>query len=107
MEEASSPSTADRSGDAGRTQRFGQLVSVIAVRRLDVSADHRGDARALVVRVETDAAGEVRLRIAIHEEHALTSLGERGAEVDDGRGLAHAALAGNACNGYGHLKPGR
>jgi hypothetical protein len=31
IDDASSPSTADRSGDAGRTQRFGQLVSVIAV----------------------------------------------------------------------------
>src|SRR5665811_1122136 len=30
IEEASSPSTADRSGDAGSTNRFGQLVWVIA-----------------------------------------------------------------------------
>jgi hypothetical protein len=72
-----------------------------------VTADHGGDPGALVIRIEAHAAGQVRLRIAVDEEHALTSLGERGAEVDDGRGLAHAALAGNACNGYGHLKPAR
>ena len=42
--------------------------------------------------LETEAAREVGLGVQVDEQHALFGHGERGSQVDGGRGFANATL---------------
>ena len=43
-------------------------------------------------RLDTEKRGEVALRIQVHDEHFLAQDRQPRTDVDDGSGLAHAAL---------------
>ena len=62
----------------------------LAQRRL---ADQHVIGRAVAVAaVDAEPGRGIALRIEIDDQHALADRGQRGAEIDRGRGLAHAAL---------------
>ena len=95
---ARSRSLADLELEAGQIHR----------RRRDVEARHRGLEHGVAQRrlagqhvvgrggaalaVDAEAGRGVALRIEVDDQHVLADRGERGAEIDRGRGLADAAL---------------
>src|SRR5207253_172762 len=62
-----------------------------------------GDGSLQLIRIDPEPARQVRLRVAVDEQHSPAVLGQRGAEVDDGGRLAHPALAGDARDADGHV----
>ena len=83
---------------AGEIDRRRGHEEVLHARRLDAVLDGRVvhddvvDRHLEVAGVDAEAGGRVALRVEVHHEHPVVELGEGGAEVHGGRGLAHPAL---------------
>ena len=72
--------------EAGHRGREGDVVDD------RLAAQQLVDGEALAPDVEAQAAGAVALRVEVDEDDLAAQLGQGGAQVDGGRGLAHAAL---------------
>src|SRR5207247_7078668 len=74
----------------GRHEEVAERGGLDAVLDGDLVDDDVVHRRLEVARVDTDARGGVALGIEVDAQRAVVELGQAGAEVDGGGGLAHA-----------------